>query len=117
MNDNAMQKFDSLKVKFHLEMYCDWNPSTREHERCHGCYQTEENQDWYWYITVGEVKKELGRAFYNAIIRYIENFVDFNNEGYEKFVAKCKSGRLLATEIKVRWGDLYKMEEFRFLVD
>lgn len=59
------ETLDDTRIAFHVEQYSDWNPSTREHERCMGVYQTDECE-WLFHCTLGEVKELLGRAFYNA---------------------------------------------------
>lgn len=103
---------DNIKIEFTVEQCYDWDAETREYDHTLTCYRTEEDAEVsepWWNITIGEVKKELGRAFYNAIIREFELWGICDDEGnlwddYLDILPKVK------TDIKVRsGGETYKL--------
>lgn len=96
---------DNMKIAFHLEQYFGWNPSTRTHDHSMGCYQTEECE-WLWFCTLGEVKRLLGRAFYNAARELCEHHLYCREKGYKP----------LRDRVKIRKdGETFYIEDFKLL--
>lgn len=65
-----------LKVKFHLEKRYEWDNVKKKHLHVVGVYKNDDRKDWH--LTLGDIKKELGNAFYNGIANQLMMWVSGN---------------------------------------